>query len=63
MFQLTQARYVFPVLPAAAVLAMLGLRALVPAWARAPAAALVIAAASVFQVLLLTRLVLPYALS
>jgi 4-amino-4-deoxy-L-arabinose transferase-like glycosyltransferase len=61
MFLLTQARYVFPILPAAAVLTMLGLRALVPSRARLPAAALVIAAASLFQVLLLTRLVLPYA--
>jgi 4-amino-4-deoxy-L-arabinose transferase-like glycosyltransferase len=62
-FPLTQARYAFPAAPAAALLAMLGLRALLPARGRDQAAACVIALAAAFQVLLLTRLVLPYGLS
>jgi 4-amino-4-deoxy-L-arabinose transferase-like glycosyltransferase len=61
MFLLTQARYVFPVAPAAALLAMLGLRALTPRRWRAPGAALVIGCLAAFQFLLLTNLVLPYA--
>jgi 4-amino-4-deoxy-L-arabinose transferase-like glycosyltransferase len=61
MFLLTQARYFFPVLPAAIVLAMLGVRAMTPSRWRMPAAAVVIAIVTGFQVLLMTRLVLPYA--
>ncbi len=61
MFQLTQARYVFPVAPAAALLALWGLRALVPSTLLRPAAALTIVALAGYNLLLLTRLVLPYA--
>ena len=60
-FQLTQARYIFPVATATALLAMLGLRALLPARLLRPAAALTIGALGVFNVLVLTRLVIPYA--
>jgi hypothetical protein len=61
MFLLTQARYIFPVAAASALLAMLGLRALVPArWLR-PAAALVVAALAAFNLALLIGAVLPYA--
>jgi 4-amino-4-deoxy-L-arabinose transferase-like glycosyltransferase len=61
MFLLTQARYIFPVAAASALLAMLGLRALVPErWLR-PAAALVIAALAAFNLWLLFGSVLPYA--
>jgi 4-amino-4-deoxy-L-arabinose transferase-like glycosyltransferase len=61
MFLLTQARYFFPVLPAMAVLAMMGLGSLIPDRARSQMAAVVVAGAAVFQALVLTRLVLPYA--
>lgn len=62
MFQLTQARYIFPVVTATAAVAMLGLRALIPErWTR-PAAALTIAALAAFNLLVLTRFVIPYAL-
>ena len=44
MFLLTQARYIFPVAAASALLAMLGLRAFLPERAVRPAAALTIAA-------------------
>ncbi len=58
---LTQVRYAFPVAPAAALLALWGLRALVPRRLLPLAAALTIAAVALFNLLLLTRLVLPYA--
>jgi hypothetical protein len=61
MFLLTQARYFFPVLPAMAVLAMMGLGSLIPDRARSETAAVVVAGAAIFQALALTRLVLPYA--
>ena len=61
MFQLTQARYVFPAAPAAALLALWGLRALLPRPLLRPAAALTLAALAGYTLLLLTRLVLPYA--
>ena len=57
----TQARYVFPAAPAAALLALWGLRALLPRPLLRPAAALTIAALAGYTLLLLTRLVLPYA--
>ncbi len=61
MFMLTQARYIFPVVTATALLGMLGVRALVPRPLRAPAAALVIFLLGVFNLSLLTRLVIPFA--
>ncbi|HEX5166512.1 MAG TPA: hypothetical protein VFV93_14005 [Thermomicrobiales bacterium] len=61
MFLLTQARYFFPVLPVAIVLATAGLRVLVPeGWYRAATIVLVGGAVG-FQFLILTKLVLPYA--
>lgn len=60
---ITQARYVFPAAPAAAVLAMLALReVLSPRW-RPPVAAVVFASALAFQIWLLVTLVIPYGLS
>ncbi len=61
MFALTQARYIFPVATATALLGMLGLRALVPRPLLAPAAALVIVALGLFNLLVLTKFVIPYA--
>ncbi|MDP9371318.1 MAG: hypothetical protein M3Q65_02445, partial [Chloroflexota bacterium] len=61
MFALTQARYIFPAATGAALLAMLGLRALVPRPLRPPAAALVIFALGLFNLLVLTRFVIPFA--
>lgn len=61
MFLLTQARYIFPVAAASALLAMLGLRAFLPERALRPAAALTIAALAAFDLWLLLGGVLPYA--
>lgn len=61
MFLLTQARYIFPVAAATALLAMLGLRAFLPERALRPAAALTIAALAAFDLWLLLGGVLPYA--
>lgn len=61
MFLLTQARYIFPVAAATALLAMLGLRAFLPERALRPAAALTIAALAAFDLWLLLGAVLPYA--
>ncbi len=62
MFLLTQARYIFPVASATALLAMLGLRAFIPERLTRPAAALTIAALAAFNLWLLLGSVLPYAL-
>ncbi len=61
MFLLTQARYIFPVAAASALLAMLGLRSFLPTRALHPAAALTIAALAAFDLWLLLGGVLPYA--
>jgi hypothetical protein len=61
MFGLSQARYIFSAAPATALLAMLGLRALIPCRLLRPAAALTIACLAAFNLLLLTQLVIPYA--
>jgi 4-amino-4-deoxy-L-arabinose transferase-like glycosyltransferase len=61
MFLLTQARYYFPILPAAIVVALLGFRALTPRHLRHIVAASIVATAAGFQIMLLTRLVFPYA--
>ena len=61
MFMLTQARYLFPVAAASALLAMLGLRAFLPERALRPAAALTIAVLAAFDLWLLLAGVLPYA--
>ena len=61
MFLLTQARYIFPVAGATALLAMLGLRALLPDRLLRPAAALTIAALTAFNLWIFLGGVLPYA--
>lgn len=61
MFLLTQARYFFPILPAAIVLASAGLGSLVPAQWQRPATVALVAGAGLFQTLILVKLVLPYA--
>ncbi len=61
MFLLTQARYVFPILPAAIVLATAGLGSMIPdRWHRS-ATIVLVAGAGLFQTLILVKLVLPYA--
>ncbi|MDQ3549432.1 MAG: hypothetical protein M3439_11515, partial [Chloroflexota bacterium] len=61
MFLLTQARYFFPILPVAIVLAIAGLRSLVPDGWQRPATVVLVAGAATFQMLILVKLVLPYA--
>ena len=61
MFLLTQARYIFPVAGATALLAMLGLRAFLPERFLRPAAALTIVALAAFNLWLFLGGVLPYA--
>jgi 4-amino-4-deoxy-L-arabinose transferase-like glycosyltransferase len=61
MFLLTQSRYFFPILPAAIVLATAGLGSLVPTRWQRPATVALVAAAGLFQTLILVKLVLPYA--
>lgn len=56
----TQMRYVFPVAPAASVLAAIGIRALIPERWRLTGAAGIVTCAMLFQMLVLTRLVLPH---
>lgn len=60
MFVLTQARYIFPVATATGLLAMLGLRELLPPAFRRAGAALVIFGLAAFNFYLLVRLVVPY---
>jgi 4-amino-4-deoxy-L-arabinose transferase-like glycosyltransferase len=59
-FVLTQARYFFPVVNAAVLLAMLGLRAWIPPRWRATAQALVVLAAIAVNVTIYTAYVVPY---
>ncbi len=59
-FVLTQARYFFPVVDAAALLAMLGLRTWIPGAWRAPAQAIVVFAAVAVNVMIYTAYVVPY---
>ena len=61
MFLLTQARYFFPILPAAIVLATAGIRSLVPDPWQLPATVALVTGAFAFQMLILLKLVLPYA--
>jgi len=61
MFLLTQARYFFPILPVAIVLAVAGLRSLVPDGWQRPATVALVAGAAAFQMSILVKLVLPYA--
>src|SRR5690606_26303708 len=61
MFLLTQARYFFPILPAAIVLGAAGIGSLVPErWMR-PATIALVASAGLFQTLILVKQVIPYA--
>ncbi len=59
-FQLTQARYFFPMLPAAAVLVMIGLHTLARGRARIYAQIFVIAGMLALNIYILTAYVLPY---
>jgi hypothetical protein len=61
LFLLTQARYFFPILPAAIVLATAGLVSLVPERGQRLAAMALVAGAGLFQTLILVKQVLPYA--
>jgi 4-amino-4-deoxy-L-arabinose transferase-like glycosyltransferase len=61
MFLLTQARYFFPIVPAAIVLATAGLVALVPERGQRVAAIALVAGAGLFQTVILVKQVLPYA--
>ena len=56
----TQVRYVFPVAPAIALLAALGYRELITEQRRMTGASVIVACAMLFQMLVLTRLVLPH---
>jgi hypothetical protein len=58
----TQMRYVFPAAPAAALLAALGYRALFANRWRPAGATAVVALALLFQILVLTRIVMPHAM-
>jgi 4-amino-4-deoxy-L-arabinose transferase-like glycosyltransferase len=59
-FALAQARYYFPIVNAAALLLMLGLRTLIPARARAVGQGVVVAALIALNVLITTAYVLPF---
>ena len=59
-FALTQARYFFPVVNAAAFLTMLGLRTIVPTRARPVAQGVVFAAMVLLTVLIYTQYILPF---
>jgi len=61
MFLLTQARYYFPIVPAAVVLATAGLGSLVPNRWQQPATVMLVAGAGLFQTLILVKQVIPYA--
>ena len=60
---ITQVRYAFPIMPALAILAMLGIRSLIPARAQRVGAAVLVVGVMGFQAVVLSRLVLPYVLS
>lgn len=60
MFVLTQARYIFPVATATGLLAMLGLRAVLPPGSTRWGAAVTIAGLAAFNLYLLVTLVIPY---
>lgn len=59
-FALTQARYFFPMIPAAAVLLMIGLHAMVPARGRVYAQIVVVAAMIALNIYIFSAYVLPY---
>ena len=59
-FSLTQARYFFPVVNGAALLAMLGLRTLIPAGWRSATQAAIVAAAVAVNITIYTANVVPY---
>ncbi len=59
-FVLTQARYYFPVVNAATLLIMLGLRAWIPVSWRVPACAVIVLAAIAFNIGIYTIYVVPY---
>jgi hypothetical protein len=59
-FALSQARYYFPVVDAATLLAMLGLRTLIPIRARAAGQGVVVAALVCLNILIMAAYVLPF---
>lgn len=59
-FQLTQARYYFPMIPALAVLLMIGLHTLAPGRARVYSQVVVVAAMLALNIYIFTAYVLPY---
>jgi 4-amino-4-deoxy-L-arabinose transferase-like glycosyltransferase len=62
-FQLTQARYFFPVVNAGAFLSMLGLRTILPARLRPAGQGIFVAALIVLTILIFTQYVVPFGLS
>ena len=62
-FALSQARYFFPVVNAAALLAMLGLRTLIPRQVRPAGQGIVVAALILLNVVILTSYVLPFTIA
>ncbi len=59
-FVLTQARYFFPMIPAAAVLLMIGLNAIIPARGRTYAQVIVVAALVALNIYIFSAYVVPY---
>ena len=59
-FALTQARYFFPMIPAAAVLLMIGLHAIIPARGRTYAQVIVVVALVALNVYIFSAYVVPY---
>lgn len=59
-FALSQARYFFPAVTAAAILAMIGLRALIPSRLRLAGQGIVLAALVLLNVVIMTAYVLPF---
>jgi 4-amino-4-deoxy-L-arabinose transferase-like glycosyltransferase len=62
-FVLTQARYYFPVVNAAALLTMLGLRTVIPRQARPVGQGLVVAALVALNIVIMTSYVLPFTIT
>lgn len=59
-FSLTQARYFFPIVNAAALLVMLGLRTLIPAACRQPAQGVIVGALLILNVVIFVDYVMPH---
>jgi hypothetical protein len=59
-FALSQARYYFPAVSAGALLLMLGLRSLLPGWARPAAQGIVFGALVLLNIVIITGYVMPF---